>query len=191
MGKNGLSVNRVNAVNGWHLSKESIKTLSFPHDNMPGGVLGCFLSHISVLKNAYENQFNVIWVLEEDAEFVGDAQRIPELVTALSKLDPKWDILYRDVRNFGITPGSFGVLPVNSEDYLDENFMRVGNRFGTYSILISRFGIEKILYYFICNSLCAPIDVKIHWIPDIRKYSVRQSIVSYIQGADSTTEFPP
>lgn len=53
--KNGLSVNRVQAVNGWNLSKDCIKTLSFPHDSMPGGVLGCFLSHISVLKNAYEN----------------------------------------------------------------------------------------------------------------------------------------
>lgn len=55
MEKNGLSVNRVQAVNGWNLSKDCIKTLSFPHHSMPGGVLGCFLSHISVLKNAYEN----------------------------------------------------------------------------------------------------------------------------------------
>ena len=189
--ENGYYVNRIKAVNGWSLSKDCIKALSFPHDNMPGGVLGCFLSHISVLKNAYENQFEIIWVLEDDAEFVGEPKKIPELIRALSNLDPEWDILYTDVRNVGIVNGGFGVLPINQEDYLDEDFMQVGNRFGTYSIIISKSGVEKLLHYFISDSLYAPIDVKIHWIPNIRKYSVRQNIVSYIQGTDSTTEFPP
>lgn len=144
-----------------------------------------------MLKNAYENQFNIIWVLEDDAEFVGDPQKIPELITALSTLDPEWDILYTDVGNIGIVQGSFVILPVNNEDYLDENFMRVGNRFGTHSILISNSGIAKLLNYFICESLYAPIDVKIHWIPNLRKYSVRQNIVSHLAGEESTTESPP
>lgn len=189
--KNGFSLNRVSAVNGWKLNQEVIKALSFPHKKMPGGVLGCFLSHISVLKNAYENQFNVIWILEDDAHFVGDPQKIPELITALSLLDPEWDILYTDVKNFGITQGSFGSLPVTEEDYIDENFMRVGNRFGTHSILISKSGIEKLLYHFISETLYAPIDVKIHWIPNLRKYSVRKNIVSNVLGEGSTTESPP
>lgn len=188
--KNGLSINRVSAVNGWKLNNEVIKALSFPHKKMPGGVLGCFLSHISVLKNAYENQFNIVWVLEDDAEFVGDPQKIPELITALSILDPEWDILYTDMRNFGIRQGGFGILPVNDEDYVDENFMRPGNRFGTYSIIISKSGIEKLLHNFICESLHAPIDVKIHWTPGIRKYSTRHNIVSYVKDSISDTERP-
>lgn len=188
--KKGFFVNRVNAVNGWNISKDSIKALSAPHNAMLGGVLGCFLSHISVLKNAYENQFEIIWVLEDDAEFVGDPQKIPELIKALSKLDPQWDILYTDVRNFGITTGGFGVLPVSNKDYLNKDFMRVGKRFGTYSILISKSGIQKLLYYFISNPLCDAIDVIIHWIPNIRKYAVRRNIVSYIRGTESTTQHP-
>lgn len=130
-------------------------------------------------------------MLEDDTGFFGDPQKITELVAALSKLDPQWDILYTDVRNIGITQGSFGVLPVNNEDYLDKNFMRVGNRFGFYSVFISKSGIEKLLHYFISHSLSTPIDVEIHCIPNIRKYSVRQNIVSYTQITDSTTQFPP
>lgn len=190
--KNGLFANRVNAINGWELSDRIIQIITPSKRKMKGGAVGCFLSHISVLKNAHENGFNIIWILEDDAEIINNLKKIPNLIRTLSNLDPKWDILYTDVRNFGINGrGCEGSLPMKVSDFLDKNLMKAGNRYGTYSLLISKSGIEKLLNYFICNLLRAPIDIEIHWIPNLRKYSIRYNLVSYIKNTTSNTEFPP
>lgn len=190
-GKNGLSLNRVNAVNGWKLGEKVIEGITSPARKMKGGAVGCFLSHISVLKNAYENGFNIIWILEDDAEITDDPQKIAYLLENLHEIDPEWDILYTDVNNLGLTNGIEVFLPIQPKNLLNEHLMRARNRYGSHSILISKNGVEKLLKYFVSNLLMAPIDIEIHWIPDIRKYSVRENIVSHIEGADSTTEFPP
>lgn len=189
--KRGLALNRVSAVNGWKLSPEVIQSITSPNRKMKAGAVGCFLSHISVLKNAYENGFNTIWVLEDDVEIVDDPQKILFILESLYQIDPQWDILYTDVKTLGLINGEEIIITPQNTNILNNHLMRAGNRYGMHSFLISKNGIEKLLKYFLTHLLMAPIDIELHWIPNINKYSVRKNIISNISGFDSTTEFPP
>lgn len=189
--KRGLFPNRVHAINGWELNEQQIKPIISPKRKMKKGVIGCFLSHLSVLKNAYENEFNIIWVLEDDAEIVDNVEKLSLLLEELQQIDPQWDILYTDVKDFGVIGNGEGIIPIDSINILNENFMRARSRYGMHSVLISKHGIQKLFTYFVSNVLMAPIDIVIHWVPNIRKYSVRKNVVSNLLGEDSTTESPP
>lgn len=100
----GLEVTLVSGINGWALpesTREKIVPVGSDFGTKSGsrflaGQLGCFLSHISVWKDAYERGFEKIWVLEDDGEFWGNLSDLEPLLDTLSVLDPEWDILYTD-----------------------------------------------------------------------------------------------
>lgn len=189
----GIAVNRVSAINGWKIAKDVQKELAGIYPvRLGGGQLGCLLSHLSVLHDAYQREFDTIWVCEDDIEFCDDVRKIPELVTKLSQLDPEWDVLYTDVDskdsegNYVQSLGSDfrphqPSLPVDfytQRILIDDDIMNIRQRFGLYSVLFSRRGIKKILDYFTHQYLWSPIDIDIHYIPGIREYSATQDIVS-------------
>ncbi len=203
-----LQANRVSAINGYYISQQTRKQLKGPYPaQIRAGEIGCLLSHISVIKDAYERGFDCIWVLEDDVEFVEDIQQLSPLLIQLSQIDPEWDVLYTDVdsqkNGQPILSLSTNFRPDREYQPLDyylkktlvsNDIMNIRQRFGMYSVLISRRGIKKILTYFLNNYLWSAIDIDIHYIPGIREYAMTRDIVCHRVGdpfSDSQDGIPP
>jgi GR25 family glycosyltransferase involved in LPS biosynthesis len=206
----GLMVNRVSGIIGKNLSNEFKRELLGPYfpgvnGGLGSGHIGCFLSHLSIMKDAYERGCDVIWVMEDDVEFIEDIQQIPNLLKSLSSLDPLWDVCYTDIdtkNNKGEHVPSLGFAPrldqnlLPPEYYLtrtrlNENIMKIGQRFGMYSVFMSKRGLKKMIEYFSHVYLWCPIDIDIHYIPNIRQYSFTRDIVSHWSGNDFSDTLCP
>jgi GR25 family glycosyltransferase involved in LPS biosynthesis len=201
-----LFANRVSAVNGWKLSDEDLKLLSKPYGiKMGRGHYGCLLSHLSALVHAQENNFEVIWVLEDDAEFLQDPSCLPALIKELNRVDPKWDLLFTD-RDFRDANGKYVKAmatnarpdqPIHPLSYylrkerVSPHLIKIHNRYATHSMIISKRGIQKLVDYFTHVYIWQPIDIDMHYIPGFREYTTKEDIVSnYIQRDDSNTVSP-
>ena len=67
------------------------------HHTMAAGALGVYLSHLSILADAYQSQYQTILVLEDDITVKEDPHRLTECIDKLDALaGPDWDILYTD-----------------------------------------------------------------------------------------------
>ena len=200
--------NRVSAVNGWQLSQNTLRDINGPYPiQLRGGEYGCLLSHLSVLKDAYDRGFNCIWICEDDIEFLEDPNQIPELLEKLSRIDPDWDIFYPDVLPRSLYNGyiahtfstAYSARPdqeLEAPEYygkktpVDDEIMHIHRRTGTYAMFFSRKGIKKVLDYFTHVYLWSPIDVDLHFIPTLREYTARKDIVSNSLYAKSDTQEP-
>lgn len=186
--------NRVSAVNGWKLSSDEIRELRGPYRRgLTGGQVGCLLSHLSVLKDAYERKASVIWVFEDDALFLGKATEVCSLLKKIEEFDPAWDILYTDsssrIGDRPLAPGGSVIprpdqpLEFPSEYYANakvvtDDFIETHNRYGTYSMLLSSRGIKKLYEYFTHVYLWTAYDNDLHCVPGIRQYSLTRDIVT-------------
>ncbi len=189
----GLHGNRVFGINGWNLADEIQEEVAGPYPvRLFKGHLGCLLSHVSIINDASKRNFEVIWVCEDDIEFVEDVRQIPALLTSLYDIDPDWDVFYTDLdskNNQGeyVVSASADFRP--DQQYLplghytervpiNNEIMKIGQRFGMYSVIISRKGIKKILDYFTHVYVWTHIDIDIHYVPNIREYSTTRDIIS-------------
>jgi GR25 family glycosyltransferase involved in LPS biosynthesis len=146
-----------------------------------------------VIKDALLRGYNVAWIFEDDVEFVEDPHQLTTLIKELSKIDPNWDILYTDLdskNNQGISVPALDAdfRPDRTFHYPLEHYlkrqpvtndlMRLGQRYGMYSFLISRKGMKKIYQYFTHVYLWSAVDIDIHYIPTIREYSTTRDLVT-------------
>ena len=201
-----ILINRVSAINGWNISKEIQKELVGPYPfRLRGGQIGCLLSHVSVIKDAYDRKFNLIWILEDDVGFIEDPSQISKLLGDLSEIDPNWDVFYTDIDSKNLE-GEY--IPSLSSDFrpnqdhlpisfftervlITKDLMKIGQRFGMYSLIISQKGIKKILDYFTHVYLWTSVDIDIHYVPGLRQYSSTKDIVSVCDLLISDTEKNP
>lgn len=56
-------------------------------------------------------------------------------------------------------------------------------RYGAYSLIIRRSGIEKILNYFKTYRIYLPYDMDFWLAPDLKMYAVNKDIVTHLIGA--------
>jgi GR25 family glycosyltransferase involved in LPS biosynthesis len=185
-----LRANRVPAVNGWALTKRAKNALLGSYRRrarMNGGQIGCLLSHVSIMKDAYNRGFEKIWIMEDDIRFNESPQVLPALLEELTQLDPGWDVFYTDTdawRKLNIdattlrkdnffrpdqTYHSFDFYA--SRDRISSNILTMRHRHGLYSYVVSKKGIEKLLNYFNHTYIWSAIDYDIHYIPCIRQYA--------------------
>lgn len=199
----GIYPNRVRAVNGWKLSEGDKHALmgSYPL-RLRGGQIGCILSHISTLRDSFKRGYDVVWVCEDDIWIHENPHQLSELICELFKTDPNWDILYTDSdskNKRGEVLPSVGSdfrqdLPHENLSYyvtreiLNKDLVKVNQRFGAYSLIFSKRGIEKVLRYFTSNYLWTAYDIDIHYIPGIREYCIRRDVVSIDWKKPSDTE---
>ncbi len=165
---------------------------------MSRGAMGCALSHLSVLQDAYDSGYHTIWIMEDDVEVIDNPGQIPELIQKLDSLVGDWDILYTDTDtkdsagyhvpcravaarlNFNVEPLSSFLqrfYPISND------LSRIGMRYGSYSMIVRRSGMEKILQYFKTYGIFLPYDMDIWLNPDLKIYSVNKDIVSHRAGA--------
>lgn len=190
----GINGNRFSAIDGMGISDETQIELAGNYPvRMLKGEVGCLLSHVSVIKDAYDRGFNLIWVFEDDIEIVEDPRVMTPIIKALTMIDPNWDVLYTDIdskHNNGETALALGLdfrpdrlFHYPLEYYLrrrpvNPDLMRLGQRYGLYSYLVSRKGMKKIYHYFTHVYLWTAIDIDIHYIPTLREYSTTREIVT-------------
>src|SRR3990167_660764 len=62
------------------------------------GTIGCSLSHLSVLHDAYEAGYQTIWVLEDDFRILDDPHKLSSIIEELDRVVgvEGWDVLYTD-----------------------------------------------------------------------------------------------
>jgi GR25 family glycosyltransferase involved in LPS biosynthesis len=199
-----LKPTRFDAVNGWKASgNKALKKCTlfgplsreYPEAWLTWGGVGCFLSHLSILKDAHEKKFERIWILEDDIEIFEDLKTVSSSLDFLDHFDPEWDVFYTDPNNIDQF-GNYRTVSnplgppkplirkddayYNQKKIVNEDIMRIYYRGGTYSMLISRRGIEKIYRTLIFLPIIIPLDEMIHFIDGIREYAFRRPVVSYL-----------
>jgi hypothetical protein len=202
--KRHLKVNRVSGIDGKLIPPSVLEELagSYPNRLYPGEI-GCLLAHVSVIKDAYERGFQIVWIAEDDMFFLDNVKLIPYLLTKLSRIDPDWDIFYTDIDSRSLDGGHNPSLGsdfrpdrvyedrkhYHERTFVDYDIMKLGQRYGLYSTFMSRKGLKKVFDYFTHVYVWSPVDIEMHYIPGIRAYSVTQDIVT-VCDPDSDTRDP-
>lgn len=170
---------------------------------MTPGAVGCALSHLSILQDAYNSGYDTILVLEDDIKIKKD----PHLISALiKKLDlfthEDWDILYIDPTGLEIEPNnSWFMWRPDHKLYETQNFVHrqkiskdffsVASHTRTHSMIIRRSGMEKILNHLKNNGLYLPIDHEIAFANEINLYVTSEIFITYAESlSDIKSETP-
>lgn len=178
--------------------------ISYYCHSLSRGAIGCILSHLSVLQDAYTSGYNTIWVMEDDIKIARNPHEISNLIDQLDHLAPDWDVLFTDYETKSadgtrfycgaIRPRPF--VPLQSLNYyldrvnLNADLLKLGLRFGAYSMIVRRSGMKKLLDYFKTNKLYFPYDIDYRFAPGIQMYSSSRDIVTTISGAESDNAAP-
>jgi len=173
---------------------------------MSRGAVGIVLSHLSVLKDAFDSDFDTIWVMEDDIEVLQDPRMISDLIEQLDELVGAggWDVLFTDrdtKNNQGAYVPCYGYAKrpnfrpkrgyrfARRED-IGAQFRSIGARYGAYSMIIRRSGMKKILDYYDRYQIFLPYDLDFFMPDDIKMYTVRRDVVSTKPGSPSDNGGP-
>lgn len=108
-----------------------------------GGILGCFKSHIQLIRKAYDAPYDNILIFEDDIEPTQsyNTRALQECVQFM-KTDKHWDIFY-----LGFFTMNWDVNPLNtlsSSTMATQNIVKY-NPLATHAYIVSRRGMKKIL----------------------------------------------
>ena len=161
---------------------------------MNRGAVGILLSHLSILQHAYDSGFHTIWVMEDDIEIKKDPALLPELIRKLDRLlgQNGWDILFtdRDTKNrhgdyvpclgYAQRPNFTPSYPERFQmrKKISDDFQQIGARYGAYSMILRRSGMEKVLNFLKQHQLFLPYDMEFFLPNDIRLFTVLEDVVS-------------
>lgn len=161
---------------------------------MGRGPIGIVLSHLSILKDALDSGYETIWVMEDDIELIRNPHLLSDLIERLDDLVGKegWDILFtdQDTKN---QQGNYvpctsyarrpNFSPWNPSRFaqrynVSSEFRKIGARYGAYSMIIRRSGMQKILDFIKVYSVFLPYDMEFYFPSDIQMYAVIEDVVS-------------
>ncbi len=161
---------------------------------MPKGSIGIVLSHLSILKDAYESGYETIWVMEDDIEVIRNPHLLSQYIEDLDALVGKngWDILFTDQDTKGqdghyVICNSYAWRPNFTPDNpykfaertdLNKTFRKIGARYGAYSMIIRRSGIIKLLDFFKHYQIFLPYDMEYTLPQNMRFICLKEDIVS-------------
>lgn len=174
---------------------------------MTKGAVGIVLSHLSILQDAYDSGYETIWIMEDDIELIRNPHLVSEAVEHLDQLVGKgeWDILFTDrdtkgkdgkyvvCRSFAPRPNYAPKDPMKfakEPQQLNDEFQRIFARYGSYSMVIRRSGMKKLLDFFKTYHLYLPYDMDFYLPDDINLFSVLADIVSTQPDAISDNSAP-
>jgi GR25 family glycosyltransferase involved in LPS biosynthesis len=162
------------------------------------GVIGCSLSHISVLKDAYDSGYETVWVLEDDIEVLQDPHILLELIEKLDQLVgyDHWDVLFTDqnyrtgIEKYLIASAAAKRPDMDcslkervSEKYtinedVSADFRKISARFGAHSMIIRRSGIIKLLDFALRHKIFLPYDMDNYLAPGLSRYCLTYDVVT-------------
>ena len=172
--------------------------------SMSRGAIGCIMSHLSVLQDAYDSGYETIWIMEDDISVARDPRELSALIADLDRLAPGWDVLFTDPeskRADGKPAYCGGVLPrpyfqsqplgyYSQRTYLNEDLMKLGIRFGSYSMIIRRCGMQKLLDFYKTCKIFFPYDMDYFLPSGIKMYGCRRDVVTVFGGEISDVGSP-
>jgi GR25 family glycosyltransferase involved in LPS biosynthesis len=165
---------------------------------LPLGAIGCSLSHISILQDAYDSGYETIWVMEDDIEVLGNPHQLSDLIDELDTIvgANNWDVLFTD---YDYRIGIEKYLPASGackrpdmdcslqERYTDKyakvipinhHFRKIAARFGTHSMIIRRSGIIKLLTFSKNHNIYLPYDLENYLPSGIQRYGLTFDLVT-------------
>lgn len=162
------------------------------YKNLSRGAIGIALSHLSVLQDAFDSGYETIWIMEDDVEVIRDPRIIPKLIKKLDVIDDNWDILFTDpetrapngkvVKVCATCPRpNFKIRATKYYCYrkkINKDFTLKRARYGAYSYIIRRSGIQKILEFYKKYKIYAAYDIDCFYAPDLKIYTCNKRIVS-------------
>ncbi len=173
---------------------------------MARGPIGIVLSHVSILQDALDAGYDTIWVMEDDIQVIKDPHIISDLIDKLDSLVGKknWDVLFTDqdtkdnkgnyvpCLSYALRPN---FTPKNPERFgkreiVSEDFTKIGARYGSYSMIVRRSGMRKIVNFIKQNKIFLPYDMDFYLANNINLYAVRDDVVSTIPNALSDNGAP-
>lgn len=172
---------------------------------MGHGAIGIILSHLSILKDAYDSGYETIWVMEDDVEALSDPREISTLIKKLDRLTTSWDILFtdtdtKDEKGNHVPCRALAARPNLNEKPLsyflqqfylvNEDFSHIGMRYGAYSMIIRRSGIEKILKFYQQHRVFLPYDIDFWISGEMNMYCTNKDLVSHRANSLSDNSFP-
>jgi GR25 family glycosyltransferase involved in LPS biosynthesis len=173
---------------------------------MSKGAIGCFLSHCSILQDAYDAGYETVWVMEDDIQVFSNPHDVSALIDRLDRLTHgKWDILFTDPdtknNNGDYVPCRFSAplpnyIAKNTKRFkenriLSRDFKKIGTRFGTYSMVIRRSGMRKILNFVKAHNVFLPYDMTFFLPEDIQIFGLNYDFVSTKPNSSSNNGIPP
>lgn len=162
---------------------------------LPRGAIGCALSHLSVLQDAYDSGYETIWVMEDDIEIKRDPRILSDLIDKLDEAVGKgnWDVLFTD-RDFRNAWGQYAPAysAAKRPDYahfqfakdfsrkteVGSDFLQIAARYGTHSMIIRRTGMEKLLQFFKAHQIYLPYDMDMIYPPSIKLFVVLDDVIA-------------
>jgi hypothetical protein len=150
------------------------------------------IDYLSIINDAFKNKYKVIWIMDDTVTIKSDPNRLQTYIYDLQSIDTKWDILYTNSSETGISRSGWNMIfrpdvkfkfpkPHNFDDLswgMPEDISLSGIRTKSPSILISKKGINKILSYYKRNRFFIPFSTELTLIPKIRTYSINKDIVT-------------
>ena len=137
---NNLNLVRYPAVYGKDIDKESLIQRGILDNNhkLKDGELGCYLSHLGILKKAHRDKDNIIMVLEDDIIFNEDFKE--KLNEYYKEVPNDWDIIYLGGSRLRGRKISEHVLKGVYDKEVNGNY-----NMGMYAVLLNKKSINKIL----------------------------------------------
>lgn len=170
------------------------------------GSIGCILSHLSVLQDALDSGYQTIWIMEDDIEIIQNPHLVSELTVELDDLVGKdgWDVFFtdQDTKNTEavyVPCSSYAwrpnYKPLDTARFaqrkdVGSKFRQIGSRYGSYSMILRRSGIKKILNFLKCYQLFLPYDMEYTQPANIRLFAVKEDVVSTLPRAPSDNGSP-
>ncbi len=170
------------------------------------GCIGILASHISVLWDAWNSNYNTVWIMEDDIQVIQDPRLITKMIRKLDRTVGKdgWNILFtdRDTKDqkgnyvpclsYAPRPNWNPIDPLRFQkrEEVASHFIKVGARYGAHSYIIRRSGIKKILEFFKKYGVFLPYDMEFYLPEGMNLYSLSQDIVSTIPQALSDNGHP-
>ncbi len=161
---------------------------------MSRGAIGITLSHLSILQDAYDSDYETIWVMEDDIDILKNPHLLSDLIEKLDSAVGKdgWDILFtdQDTKNslgYYVPCTGFAWRPnfqpkdesrFAARIAINADFRQVGARFGAYSMIIRRSGMKKLLDFFKEYQIFLPYDIEFPLPQDIRLFTPTFDIIS-------------
>lgn len=185
-----------------HEYMSQIDRAYFVH-GMAKGTIGCSLSHISILKDAWDSNYETIWVMEDDITVLRDPHALSDLIDRLDELVGKdnWDVLFTD-QDYRLTETEYLIASGAAErpdmdcsiaaryasrftakEQISPDFRKISARFATHSMIIRRSGIKKLLEWSFAHQIFLPYDLENYLLPDINRYSLTYDVVSNLFNA--------
>lgn len=174
---------------------------------LPRGAIGCTLSHLSILQDAWDSGYETIWIMEDDIEVLQDPRILSDLIEKLDHLvgPSGWDVLFTD-RDFRNANGSYApaygaakrpdrAFFLYSTDFsfkadVNDTFRKIANRYGTTSMIIRRGGMKKLLQFFKAHQIYLPYDMDLIYARGIRLFTVSKDVISNLHKAISDVGGP-